>query len=370
MTPVPTNKKAPRIPVEPLSERRWNAVRERVLVDAPLARTEGRLESQERAPAQRGPWMVAALAVAAAALVMVRAVPSAAPSGLGSERVVTGDEPSYATAGDVRIDVGAHASVHAIEIEPDRWVVSVEHGEAHFEVPPRLGRPDFVVDAGQTHVVVIGTGFTVAREGGAPTGSVHVEHGRVRVSERGVEHVLGDGERWPALAAVAPAAVAPADPGSHAHAVDVAEVAAPAEPIVAASEPAERPLHGSAAAHVATTASAAERSTTEATEPSASAPAPSEVAAPPPPAIPSDAAARFAEAQRLERTDPTRALALYAGLADEGGPWGANALYAGGRLEADLHHGARAQALLQRYLARHPEGPNAEDATDLLRSLP
>jgi outer membrane protein assembly factor BamD (BamD/ComL family) len=81
------------------------------------------------------------------------------------------------------------------------------------------------------------------------------------------------------------------------------------------------------------------------------------------------ASERFRRAAALESTDPATALAEYAALAREEGPWGANALYAQARLELELGHTGRARTLLERYLARYPSGVNAEDARALLRRL-
>ena len=41
----------------------------------------------------------------------------------------------------------------------------LERGRAHFEVAPRVQRPPFVVRAGAVRVTVVGTAFTVARDG-------------------------------------------------------------------------------------------------------------------------------------------------------------------------------------------------------------
>jgi len=101
--------------------------------------------------------------------------------------------------------------------------------------------------------------------------------------------------------------------------------------------------------------------------PAAVAPA-ADVAAPPAPAEPTPQA-RYEAAERLERTDPARALRLYSDLSRGTDPWAQNALYAAGRLQAD--RGARGDAvrLLEEYLRRFPRGSNAQDARALRESL-
>jgi len=79
------------------------------------------------------------------------------------------------------------------------------------------------------------------------------------------------------------------------------------------------------------------------------------------------ARAHYEGASRLEVSDPDRATGLYLKLADEGGVWGANALYAAGRLELERGRRERARQLLERYLREFPNGPNAQDAQLLLR---
>lgn len=70
-----------------------------------------------------------------------------------------------------------------------------------------------------------------------------------------------------------------------------------------------------------------------------------------------------------EPTEPRRALAEYRKLADRGGKWAAPALFAAGRLAAELGDKKSARRLLDRYLRRYPQGGNAADARELLARL-
>jgi hypothetical protein len=89
-----------------------------------------------------------------------------------------------------------------------------------------------------------------------------------------------------------------------------------------------------------------------------------------PPGKPSSLQDRFERAARLEDSDPEGALSIYDQLSREHGEWAANALFAAARLELERKHTAAARHLLESYLARFPQGGNAEDARELLARTP
>jgi TolA-binding protein len=78
---------------------------------------------------------------------------------------------------------------------------------------------------------------------------------------------------------------------------------------------------------------------------------------------------RYKAAERLEASDPAAAIAVYREVAEAGGPWAANALFAQARLELERGNRATAAHLLRRYLKRYPNGANRRDATVLLQRL-
>jgi hypothetical protein len=78
-----------------------------------------------------------------------------------------------------------------------------------------------------------------------------------------------------------------------------------------------------------------------------------------------DARARFEAAVRSESSQPDAALAQYRAIEREGGAWAPNAMFARGRLLHELGRHDEARAVLARYLARYPRGPNADDARQL-----
>ena len=322
----------PRFPVEPLSEKRWQEIRRKVMAEATLSSDAPAAPT----PMRRGRVAIGvfvAVAAAAALVAVVRVPPTTA---LSLSRVVTDGSTATASAGDATVSLAEHTSVLVIERSPDTWIVSLESGSAHFDVPTRGDRPAFTVEAGRTRVVVVGTAFTVTREPGASSASVSVDHGAVRVTDGSTDVLLHDGERWPEVRAhVAPHEVVP--------------------PAVEATEPT---TEAAAEPHARTP-----RSTVVASTPVRSTPPPS-VAAPA-----QSARDRYREAESREASDPQAALAAYAELSENGGAWSAPALMSAARLEAELGHAARARALAERYLVQHPDGINADDARALLRRV-
>ncbi|MFM2419363.1 MAG: hypothetical protein RL385_4086 [Pseudomonadota bacterium] len=126
-----------------------------------------------------------------------------------------GAAPANYKAVDVRLDDGSRifvsegARVSLAEQSKARTRSVLLSGWARYEVTPGLPRV-FEVEAGPITVVVIGTGFTVARQGDAARVKVH--HGRVLVRssllpEGGVE--LGAGENVEVVRLPAPPAVPP-----------------------------------------------------------------------------------------------------------------------------------------------------------------
>jgi hypothetical protein len=331
----------PLLPIVPLSEERW-ARFERGL----FAALDGEMRAAETPPSapaerpRRRPWRAATFAVIAAAAVVLaviggwqlRAHTSGAALAGDPSRMVSGSSPSHIALGDNTLDLGPGTVIVATSNDDRGVVLVVERGSVTCEVAPRAGRPPFVVQAGEVRVRVVGTRFSVARLG--DSARVDVDHGVVDVSA-GVDRVtLRGGQSWertpqaPGSPSAPPAAFATAEPSSVApSAPRPREVAQPmsAPPTI---DPSSLP------------ASAAES-----------------------PPSPRD---EFEAAARLERTDPQRAVALYAQLAAEGGSWGANALFAQARLEADWGRSAEARRLAAEYLSRFPSGANAADARVLL----
>lgn len=335
----------PQFPVEPLGEKRWNEIRRNVLAEASLAVAT---VMPAPAPPSRAPFYAGALslALAAAALFVVGQPATIEPPASTLSRVVTDDSSATTTAGDATVALGAHTSVLIIERSPDTWVVSLEHGSAHFEVPARHERPAFTVEAGRTRVRVIGTAFTVVREPGATSASVTVDHGAVGVTDGSVDVVLHDGDAWPERE----------PPAATTTTAEIDPLAAPSTADATSTSRAD----GTATARVITPA-------TGETTAQTTAPADMTAAADATATSPATDRERYRDAVQREATDPAGALALYEALASGTGVWSAPALMSQARLESELGHPERAHALAETYLARYPTGLNAEDARELLR---
>jgi hypothetical protein len=313
-------------PVEPLSRAAWDRVEarlfERLAAGEHLA--EAPVPVAARRPARL--WLgVAAFAAAAAALALTwplspRAVPLASdttvarapvasqPLPRDMAHIVTNGAPTRTTIGEATLILGAESEVHVGGADESGWLVRLDRGEVDCEVAPRNGRPPFIVQAGETRVTVVGTRFSVVREGSAAR--VRVREGHVQVASGANQLRLGAGEEWPSEPAVKPPdqPPAPADPSP------------PANPLV------RKARH----AHAAT---------------------------------PGD---RFEKAARLEAADPEAALGMYRSLGKGKGRWAANALYAEARLELERGKPDRARAVLRRYLKRYPSGQNASDVRSML----
>ncbi|MFM2419573.1 MAG: hypothetical protein RL385_4296 [Pseudomonadota bacterium] len=176
--------------------------------------------AQLRASAVTALLLLGAVAIRQTAMYGPQQVaPALVAQGSGLERL--GEPPVSAPAEEVRLADGSRifagrgAHVSVAEQSKVRTRSVLHGGWARYEVTPGLARA-FEVEAGPLTVLVVGTGFTVARHGDAARVKVH--HGRVLVKssllpEGGVELGAGEDvnvERIPAQAAESPVADLPA----------------------------------------------------------------------------------------------------------------------------------------------------------------
>jgi FecR protein len=322
-------RRPPLLPIEPLGEERWRDF-DRGLFAAldgdasPLAGSEPRPGVRA---SRRSSGAVLASVAAAAAVVLALVggwhlgARGGSPQSSSPTRIVSGASPSHLALGDNELDLGADTAVVAIGDDEHGVFLVVERGSVVCTVAPRGARPPFVVQAGDVRVRVVGTRFSVTRlDEGA---RVEVDHGVVEVSAGSDRLTLRDGQSW-----------------------GTSTPARSADPSSASPIPAKSSVELAAAppAVVEPTSSAAGAA-------SSRLPSPRD---------------RFEIASHLERTEPGRAIALYAQLAAGGGSWGANALFAEARLEADRGRHEEARRLGAQYLSRFPNGPNAADARVLV----
>jgi hypothetical protein len=331
--------------VEPLSEARWGRIK-RSLFDK--LDEEGLAAPQARM--SHGRWRVAGVVAAGALAAAFGALASralwqpSAPPPPSPSHIATAASESHVSLGGASLDVGPRSELDVSGDDAHGVHVHLDRGRVACAVAPRQGRPPFVVEAGGVLVRVVGTHFAVSR--GDEGVAVDVTSGVVEVEEHGEVHRVGAGERWPALPVAAAEAVSTEtrsplpSPPVETHAAPHLSAPPPAPPALAS------------ALETTSAAPPVVRSSAPTTSPSRRAPQ-----------------ERFESAAGLESTEPAAALAIYEDLAQGDGPWGANALFAAGRLEADRDAHDDARRLLQQYLARFPHGANAADARDLLAGL-
>lgn len=345
--------------VDELSDLQWARI-ERGLwakLDADVAQVESppplRASSSWRV---RGLAVGGVLALAAvAALVLFWNGPKG-PDELAEapSRVMTRDSATTVSFADAAIEVSPHSAVLLSGGGERSAMVVLEEGRAGFRVAPRK-RP-FLVVAGHATVRVVGTHFSVARDGEVVAVVVH--EGTVEVQYLGQVHQVIGGQSWRSteVKPVVQAAVLQdggAPPDAAAAPLELEEPT-PARP------PRQRERAPRAPEPVLEPAPAPARQA-EPVEP---------VLAPTPTVDDSEARASFVAATRLESAAPKDALRRYLSLAKRDDRWGANALYAAARLSLDIGERAQAARLARAYLRRFPGGANAADAQLLLEVSP
>jgi hypothetical protein len=389
----------PTLEVEPLTDARWGRIEQSLMERLEAMPSSQAAEGPSRLPAPsrgnarlRSAALVGgcSLAAAAAAIALHAAWPS---SGMdrATSRVVTEASPSHVTFAETSIDVSPESGI-VVREEEHATVLTLERGEVALHVAPRPKDRPFLVEAGDVHVRVVGTEFSVRRVGIGAT--VAVRRGVVEVREHDELARVAAGEKWPGDVAGAPSqpvgsplSAAPSPGQAPAQALPLAlapsqatsPIASPATsplaPTVIPAAPPPRTTRATARTRVASAAHATATAPTTTREPSAdplALPAAVDAAPTPPapaPVMEPSAQEKYEAAEQVERADPARALRMYTALAQGSDAWAQNALYAAGRLQAD--RGARSDAarLLEEYLRRFPRGSNAQDARSLRESL-
>jgi hypothetical protein len=381
-----------RLEVEPLSEARWARI-EQSLMDR-LEELPPREFPAPRTGRVGGRRMLAVASAAAFAMVAAIALFVAKPWASFHEstsRVATEASPSHVTIGEASIDLSPETGI-VVREEEHATVLVLERGEVALHVSPRPKDRPFLVEAGEVHVRVVGTEFSVRRAGVSAV--VTVRRGIVEVTAHGELARLKAGDAWPegtsALLAGSPAGAGPAPinaapPSPPPAAAPWAGTGATRGDSTAARPPATArapSMHAGGGSVVATTArvvsapataTASAQAAQTVDSPASPVPAPPAATTTQAPAPPSStepsSQQRYESAEQIERKDPDGALRAYLALARGEDAWAQDALFAAGRLQADRGAHADATRLLEEYLRRFPRGSNAQDARALRDSL-
>jgi len=318
------NKDWPKPDVEPLSDVAWRRVEAGVFaqLDRDLAAT-----ASSRLGSSRTPWILggAGLAVAAAAAValFVGGAHDATPASAHVSRVVTHSAKADVTVADAAVSVAPESSITSTS-GPTGATIVLDQGTVSCRVPKQKKGNRFVVDAGNVRVTVIGTEFSVTREGDGAL--VAVTEGTVRVAYNGRYALVDAGEEWSSTDE------------------EYEFSAADARKRRRARKRRKRRSSSAMADKAPDLASEVEEEVVE--KPNAQ--------------------TLYRKAAQVEASQPNDAALLYRQASAQGGVWGALALYAHGRMELDRGNKGRGRALLERYLRRHPSGANVDDARELL----
>ncbi|MBP8809034.1 MAG: FecR domain-containing protein [Kofleriaceae bacterium] len=191
-----------RVPVEPLAPERWHHLEGRIVAHV------GDAVAASEPPRRRWLWLPALAAAGVAAAVAVWPSPHHSPP--APLTVTAAADGAHLALGDVTIDA-TPGSQFTVTRPAGGVLVTLATGVVSLEVAPRRGRPPLVVAAGDVHVRVVGTAFTVRRD---PTVSVEVHHGLVEVERAGATAAVAADQRWsldpsgrPTVAAIAAVAL-------------------------------------------------------------------------------------------------------------------------------------------------------------------
>lgn len=295
--------------VEELADADWARIEEVV-----FAELDGETSLPTSAPRKRPHYALVLTAVAAASVAASVLLMASLDTFTGrddsvarttsSTRFRGGAEGGELALDDIRLVLGPDSQGLAVGSSESGWVIALDEGRVGFIVAPRDERPQFVVQAANTRVEVVGTRFLVTRDGEHV--EVEVQEGVVRVTHAGEASELRARQRWSSAEEQNP------QPTVETETSDVVPTETPRAP------------------HRLSDTQTYER------------------------------------AAALEAQDPASAVRLYRRLARGGGPWAEAALFARGRLEMESGSAESGSRVLRRYLQRYPRGVNAQDARFLL----
>lgn len=319
--------------IEPLSEAAWRRIENSVFAE---------LDRESMASARSTPvkrthrrWAVGFVVCATAAVILLWLLPGdgeQSPERLAEpSRIMTEDAATQLTVGRASLTVAPQSAVWLQTDRQGSVHVILEQGAIECAVTPHGDRPPVVVQAGDVRVEVVGTRFSVTRDG--DSAHVSVDKGVVAVFHAGERSDVRAGQSWPTE-------VADRSP-------DLTTPSSVARAPAVQAKPERRAVTAPQRANIDRTSTSSER----------------------PRKRRMSAKTRYEHAARLEAQQPDRALAIYEQLARGNSAWAANALFAQARLSMDRGDRRAAKRLLQAYLRRFPDGANAIDARELAGHL-
>jgi len=189
-----------RIPVEPLDDDRLVRIERNIVAGA-----AERAELAHRSPRRLFAFSAAALAAVAAGVVGYALHPGAAPTtaltvsppaALGAQTVAVSTDSQHSTLDIGDATITSDPATHFEVVRPDGGVtVELALGKVELSVKKRHDRPRFEVHAGDTHVVVVGTKFSVEYDGKNHV-DVRVTEGIVRVERASDVAKVAAGNEW------------------------------------------------------------------------------------------------------------------------------------------------------------------------------
>jgi hypothetical protein len=191
-----------RVDVPPLAESTWQRVEKGVFERLP-AEVEGPRAAAARLPV----WIAAAASLALVGICafvwwphhstapIAWPAPSTTAAASTTSHIVTTDAPASVSFGESSLDVGPASELVATGDDGHGVLVVLERGSVKLHVPPRAGRPPLSVLAGSVRVQVMGTRFSVERNGSDVR--VHVDDGTVQVTNGADVVLVHASESWP-----------------------------------------------------------------------------------------------------------------------------------------------------------------------------
>ena len=189
-----------RIPVEPLDDDRLVRIERNIVAGA-----AERAELSHRSPRRLFAFSAAALAAVAAGVVGYALHPGATPTStvavnpptaLGAQTVAVSTDAQHSTLDIGDATITSDPATHFEVVRPDGGVtVELAIGKVSLSVAKRHDRPRFEVHAGDTHVVVVGTKFSVEYDGKNHV-DVRVTEGIVRVERASDVAKVAAGNEW------------------------------------------------------------------------------------------------------------------------------------------------------------------------------